>query len=103
MLNDSVVRDAVLAGASQRYDYPPEEIEFRLYVGKFAGAHSSLHERVIRDWCSQQIMGAGPISVHGLDEVAMTARRVADSKTHRDIPAMVAIKVLDAAGMLNPF
>lgn len=102
LLNDSVVRDAVLAGASQRYDYPPEEIEFRLYVGKFAGARSSLHARGIRAWCTQQIVGAGLISVHGRDAVALAARQVANSKTYRDNPALVAIKVLEAAGMLTP-
>ncbi len=43
-----------------------------------------------------------PDPVFGLKEVATAARRVADSKTYRDNPALVAIKVLEAAGMLTP-
>ncbi len=38
----------------------------------------------------------------GLTEVATIARRVAVSKTYRDNAALTAIKVLDAAGMLQP-
>jgi hypothetical protein len=34
------------------------------------------------------------------DDIAGKARAVAGSKTYRDNPALVAIKVLDSAGML---
>lgn len=37
MLNDPVVRDALLNGASTRYGYRADEVEFRFYVGKLAG------------------------------------------------------------------
>jgi hypothetical protein len=79
-----------------------DQVELRLYVGKFAGAATGDHETRIRTWCSTQIVGGGPIRVVGLPEVAAAARRVATSKTYRDNPALVAIKVLEAAGMLTP-
>lgn len=101
MINDPVVRDALLACAAARFGYPPGRIELRLYVGKFAGDKTGEHERRIRDWCACQVVGSGPIRVFGLKEVATAARRVADSKTYRDNPALVAIKVLEAAGMLT--
>ncbi|MCR3752259.1 hypothetical protein LX88_006253 [Lentzea californiensis] len=102
LINDPVVRDAVMDGASQRYGYPVDQIELRLCVGKFAGGKTAEHERLIREWAATQIVGAGPIRVFGLQDIAATARRVASNKTYRDNPALVAMKVMDAAGMLIP-
>jgi len=48
------------------------------------------------------VIGGGPIRVYGVAEVAARAREVADTRQCRDNPALVAIKVLDAAGMLTP-
>jgi hypothetical protein len=102
LINDPVVRDAVIDGASKRYGYPIDQIELRLYVGRFAGAKMGEHERLTRKWAATQIVGAGPIRVFGLKDIVVTARQVALSKTYRDNPALVAIKVMDAAGMLIP-
>lgn len=102
LINDPVVRGAVIDGASKRYGYPVDQIELRLYVGRFAGAKTGEHERLIREWAATQIVGAGPIRVFGLKDIIVTARQVALSKTYRDNPALVAIKVMDAAGMLIP-
>lgn len=101
LLNDPIVRAAVLAGASARFGYPLNQIQVRLYVGKFAGDKAGVHERRIREWCGAQEVGSGHITVHGVKEVAALARKVADRKTYRDNPALVAIKVLEAAGMLT--
>jgi len=101
MLNDVVVRDAVVAGACERFGYAVNQVELRLYVGKFAGEKSGVHERRIKAWAGSQLVGAGPIRVFGLHEVAATARKVAESKSYRDNPALVAIKVLESAGMLG--
>jgi len=102
MINDPVVRDAVVQGAANRYGYPIDQIELRLYVGKFAGGKTGDHERRIRDWAATQIVGAGPIRVFGLKDIVATARQVASSKTYRDNPALVAMKVMEAAGVLAP-
>lgn len=102
LLNDPVVRDAVVEGVASRYGYPIKQIELRLYVGRFAGTKAGEHERRIRDWCAGTSVGRGPIKVVGLSEVAATAREIASRKQYRDNPALVAIKVLEAAGMLIP-
>lgn len=102
LLNDPVVREAVVAQACERYGYGREQVEMRLYVGRFAGSKTGENERRIRQWCLGQTVGGGSIQVFGLQEVATAARSVAASKTYRDNPALVAIKVLDAAGMLSP-
>lgn len=102
MLNDPVVRQAILDGACGRYGYTPDQVEFRLYVGKFAGSKNGLEEQMTREWCASLVVGGAPIGVFGVREVAARAREVANSKQYRDNPALVAIKVLDAAGMLMP-
>jgi hypothetical protein len=96
------VRDALLSGASGRYGYPEDQIEFRLYVGRFAGRAHGDHERLIREWCADQHVGLGPIRVYGVTEVATAARRLAGATMYRDNPALVAIKVLQEAKMLTP-
>jgi hypothetical protein len=101
LLNDPAVRDAVLLGACERYGYRSQQVEFRLYVGRFAAPSTGRHERDIREWCARQVVGAGPIRVVGLHDVAVTAREVARSRTYRDNAALTAIKVLDAADMLR--
>jgi hypothetical protein len=101
LLNNTVVRDAVLTEAGGRYGYRSDQIELRLYVGKFAAPTTGLHEVQIRDWCAAQNVGAGPIRVVGLAKVATIVRKVATSKTYRNNAALTAIKVLDAAGMLR--
>ncbi|MGH3534658.1 MAG: hypothetical protein ACRDQG_08085 [Pseudonocardiaceae bacterium] len=102
LLNDPVVREAVLNAAAHRYGYRLDQVELRLYVGRFAAPKKGDHERAIREWCTAQRVGAGRIRVVGLVEVATIARRVASRKQYRDNAALTAIKVLDAAGMLRP-
>ncbi len=41
-----------------------------------------------------------PIEVYGLPDVIQVVRKVAGSKTHRDNPVLVTMKVLDTAGLL---
>lgn len=101
MLNDPEVRDQVVAGACARYGYTADQLEMRLYVGRFAGPTNGVNEKGVRDWAAKTIVGGGPIAVHGVNDVVTTVRRVASSKQYRDDPALVALKVLDAAGHLK--
>jgi hypothetical protein len=101
LLNDELVRTTVIEKACERYNYRPDQVELRLYVGRFAGGKSRKHETVIREWAANQRVGRGPIRVIDVREVAATARKVAESTTYRDNPALVAIKVLGEAGMLT--
>lgn len=103
MLNDSVVREQVLAGACSRYGYSDDRVEFRLYVGRFAAPTKGENEQRVRAWAAKTIVGSGPIRVVGVKDVVGVVRRVAASKQYRDDPALVALKVLDAAGHLTPF
>lgn len=102
LLNDSEVQQQVLDRACERYGYESSQVELRLYVGKFAGKASKLHEPAIREWCSKQVVGGGPIQVFDARDVAIKVRSVATSKSYRDNPALVAMKVLAEAEMLLP-
>ena len=101
LLNDPVVRAQVVAGASDRYGYADNQIELRLYVGRFAGPTKGVHEQRVRSWAAGTIVGSGPIKVVGVGEVVEIVRRVAASKQYRDDAALVALKVLGAAGHLK--
>lgn len=99
VLNNPLVRDGVVSGAGARFGYGREQVELRLYVGKFAGGG---HESAVRAWCAQQMVGAGPVAVIGAGEVVDIVRTVASSKTYRDSAVLASLKVLDAAGSLRP-
>lgn len=97
LLNDEQIRSTVVAAAAERFGFTVDQVELRLYVGKFAGGGS---EAAVREWCAQQVVGAGPIAVVGAAEVVKTVRGVAGSKQYRDNAVLATMKVLDAAGAL---
>jgi hypothetical protein len=101
LLNNPLVRDTVVQGAATRFGYALTQVELRLYVGKFAASRSGTHEARVREWCSHQYVGAGPIKVIGVNDVVAQVSAVAASKQYRDNAALVAMKVLDAAGALK--
>jgi len=100
LLNDPVIRSRVVSSAAERYGYAEDQVRVRLYVGRFAAPVKHTHEPAIRAWASTQIVGGGPIEVYGLPDVIQVVRKVAGSKTYRDNPVLVTMKVLDAGGLL---
>jgi hypothetical protein len=101
LLNNPFVRDTVVNGAAERFGFSVDQIELRLYVGKFAGRPGT-NDVGVKEWCATQHVGAGPIKVIAVDEVVAKVRAVATATQYRDNAALVALKVLDAAGALKP-
>jgi hypothetical protein len=101
LLNNPKVRDTIVKLAADRFGYQVHQVELRLYVGKFAGAKTGEHRRRIEAWCAEQQVGSGPIRVIGVKEVVDQVREVALTKQYRDSPALVTMKLLDAAGVLT--
>lgn len=97
LLNDALVRETVVETAAERFGYPEEQVELRLYVGKFAGAGN---EEAVREWCSHQSVGRGPIQVVGAGAVVDAVREVASSSQYRDSAVLATLKVLEATGAL---
>ena len=101
LLNNVDVRKGVVEGACQRFGYTEDQVSVRLYVGKFAAAKSGAHEKRIKAWCAQQVLGGGPIEVIALGDVIAQVRNAAKSKQYRDNPVLVTMKVLEHAGLLT--
>lgn len=99
MLNRPEVRDTVTTLAAERFGFSLDQVEMRLYAGKFAGGG---HEERVKAWCASQLVGGSPIRVVGAREVVETVREVAASRTYRDHPVLATLKVLDATGSLLP-
>jgi hypothetical protein len=93
MLNDRPLREAMIAEACKIYGYKPSEVEVRFYAGNFNGKD----EHKVREWCSKEIAGGGPIEVYNLVEVIDTVVELAKSKTYIDDPALVAVKAVGIA------
>ena len=100
LLNDAAIRAGVVAAAADRYGYSEDQVALRLYVGRFAAPVKGTHEPVIREWAASQVVGSGPIEVYGLADVIAAVRTAARSKTYRDNPVLVTMKVLESAGLL---
>ncbi|MCD6726040.1 MAG: hypothetical protein LT070_02255 [Solirubrobacteraceae bacterium] len=102
LINDEELRAAVVAAAAKRFGYSTDQVRLRLYVGRFAGSRpgEASHEQRIRDWCAAQTVGGSPIEVVDVHEVVSRVRAMAESKQYRDNAALVALKVLEAAGVL---
>ncbi len=98
LINDSVVRAAVVERAAERFGFTVDQVELRLYVGRFAGG---TNEAEVRNWCATQVVGLGPIAVVGAAEVVETVRTVAQSKQYRDDAVLATLKLLDVAGALT--
>jgi hypothetical protein len=101
LLNNPVIRDQVIAEAARQYRYNTNQVQLRLYVGRFAAPVKRRHEDRIRRWASEQRAGCGPIEVFGVDEVVGKVLEAADHKQYRDNPVLVTLKVLKAAGLLS--
>ena len=102
LLYNKTIRRKVIKEAVSRYGYRTSQVELRLYVGRFAAPVQGHHREAIERWAARQRVGAGPIKVYGVDQVVDRVRAVSARKQYRDDPAIVAIKVLEAAGELKP-
>lgn len=101
LLNDTEIRAKVLAEAGRRYGYPKRQIELRLYAGRFAAPTRGHHRAEIEIWARAQRVGAG-VRVYGLEQIVDQLRLAASHKQYRDNPVLVTLKVLEAAGQLQP-
>jgi hypothetical protein len=90
ILNDRKLRKDIIEKAAEVYGYKVEQIEMRLYAGKFKKGD----EDSIREWCGREIAGGYPIQVIGVTEIFDAVKALASSKTYIDNPTIVAFKVM---------
>lgn len=101
-MNNKEIRSQVVTDAAARYGYKTDQVQLRLYVGRFAAPTRGSREAAIREWASHQRVGVGPIEVYGLDDVVGMVRDAAEHRQYRNDPVLVTMKVLQAAGQLKP-
>ncbi|MFO0577950.1 MAG: hypothetical protein U1A78_28405 [Polyangia bacterium] len=101
LLNDPIIRDSVIKAAADRYGYRLDQIELRMYVGRFAAPIKGHHEKAIREWAATQKVGRGSIQIIGVRDVVGSVREAASRKQYRDNAVLVTMKVLEAAGILE--
>lgn len=97
LLNDPDIRHGVVQGAAERFGYRLDQVELRLYVGKFA---NDAHEARIRSWAAEQCVGSGAIQVLAATDVVQKVREVAEHKQYRDSAVLATLKVLRSTGAL---
>jgi len=90
ILNDRKLRKDIIEKAAEVYGYKVEQIEMRLYAGKFKKGD----EDSIREWCGRETAGGYPIQVIGVTEIFEAVKALASSKTYIDNPTIVAFKVM---------
>ena len=101
LLNNKTVRSAVVRQAAKQYGYRTNQVDLRLYVGRFAGRATGHHEARIRAWAKTQRVGSGQIQVVDLTEVVDKVVEVARSTQYINDPVLVALKVLAEAGRVD--
>jgi hypothetical protein len=99
LLNDKIVRSRVVAEA-KRYGYRINQVQLRLYVGRFSGRKAGAHEQRVRAWAAKQRVGGGPIEVIGVHDVVRIVREAAGDTQYRDSPVLVTLKALNEAGLI---
>lgn len=92
ILNNRGLRKDIIEKAAAIYGYKVEQVEMRLYAGKFKQGD----EDVIREWCGKEIAGGYPIQVIGVTEIFEAVKALASSKTYVDNPTIVTFKVMAA-------
>jgi hypothetical protein len=100
MLNIVELRNAIVAQAAEKYGYKPNQVEMRLYGGKFKGGEVGL--ATVRDWANNQRIGGSALSVFSGRDIVSVVLKMAESKTYRDHPVLMTLKVVIEAGLLAP-
>lgn len=96
LLNNESLRQAVVAAARTQYGYELDQVEMRVYVGRFAGGS---HEADVRAHLAT--FGAPEVKVVGLTEVVTTLIGLAEQRTYRNDPVVMTIKALMEEGRLR--
>jgi hypothetical protein len=88
--NEPDIREGVLAGATERYGYPLEEIRVAMYAGRFRNGH----ETDVRNYLESMQVGGGAVEVVGLDKIVFGLWSQTASKTYINDPVLVTMKAM---------
>ena len=94
LINYPELRREVTSVACERFGYSPEQLSWRLYVGKFANGQ----DLEIREHLRSLVP---PVEVFGLHEIVAQLIELAKQKTYFDDPVLMTVKAMMAAGQLS--
>ena len=94
LFNYENVRAGVVAGAAKRFGYSPQDIELRLYVGKFQNA---AERSEITAYLQSIHAGRGPIQVFDLQAILAKLLEVLKNKTYFNDPVIMTLKAIAQA------
>lgn len=92
LLNDDDLRAEVVRLACERYGYPSDYVEFRLFAGHFRNGH----EEAVTAHLAQR--GVRVVSLPAIADAVIGA---ASRKTYTDDPVIMTVKALSAAGRVT--
>ncbi|WLD14365.1 hypothetical protein [Planctellipticum variicoloris] len=98
LFNEPDVQQKLIAAACNRFGYAPEQVELRLYVGKF---RSPAAQQAITEHLAHPPAGLRPAQVIGLNEILDRVLSVAGPKTYFNDPVIMTLKALKHADMIN--
>lgn len=97
MFNDPEVQHGIISQAMTRFGYREDEIQLRLYVGRFIKGHG----QAITQFLASGPNGLRPVQVIGIAEIIASVRAASTSSTYVDDPVVALMKALDHAGELE--
>lgn len=97
LFNEHDVQAGVIRAACERFGYAPEQVELRLYVGKF---RSEAARTAITEYLAVPVPGLRPVRVIGLQEILDGVLAVVESKTYFNDPVIMTLKALKHAHRL---
>ena len=97
MFNEPEVQQGIITMAAERFGYREEDVQLRLYVGKFIKDHGP----AITQFLAAGPNGLRPVRVIGIAEIIKSVRKACDSSTYFDDPVVALMKALDHAGELE--
>lgn len=94
IFNDADLRTSIIAEAAERYGYRTQQVELRLYVGKFRNADD---KAAITAHLGKMRAGKGAIRVISLEDILRSVFQVLNSRTYVNDPVISTLKALAEA------
>lgn len=93
VINDDVLRKDIAHLAARQFGYRYDQIEWRLYVGKFARKQEAEIQKHLSMLCP-------PVRVIALPDIVSKIIALAGNKTYINDPVVMTVKALSEAGKL---
>ncbi len=100
--NNPEIQQGIIQAAGERFGYTPNQIELRLYVGKFKGKdRGSATRQAIAAHLAHPPTGLRPVTLLGLDDIVPRLFQLLKSKTYTNDPVVMTLRALRHAGVID--